>query len=82
VGGGEPGACGACLAAGGMPAVCHVWQVDNSALAIDDGNIKQTVYLQNCSGKASRTVLQVKTSTPQHFRRRKNIAPAHTCLHR
>jgi hypothetical protein len=29
------------------------------ALEITDGNIKQTVYLQNCSGKASRTVIQV-----------------------
>ena len=31
------------------------------ALEIEDGTIKQTVYLQNCSGKASRTVLQVKS---------------------
>jgi adenylyl cyclase-associated protein len=37
------------------------WQVDNTALEIAEGNIKQTVYLQNCSGKANRTVLQVKT---------------------
>jgi|LauGreDrversion4_2_1035121.scaffolds.fasta_scaffold1150557_1 hypothetical protein len=36
-------------------------QVDNMALEIAEGNIKQTVYLQNCSGKASRTLLQVQT---------------------
>jgi len=36
-------------------------QVDNMALEIEEGTIKQTVYLQNCSGKANRTVLQVKS---------------------
>jgi hypothetical protein len=29
------------------------------ALEITEGNIKQTVYVQNCSGKANRTVIQV-----------------------
>jgi hypothetical protein len=28
-------------------------------LEITEGNIKQTVYVQNCSGKANRTVIQV-----------------------
>lgn len=32
------------------------------ALEIEEGTIKQTVYLQNCSGKANRTVLQVESS--------------------
>ena len=32
------------------------------ALEIEEGTIKQTVYLQNCSGKANRTVLQVENS--------------------
>ncbi len=39
--------------------VAHSCQVDNTALEITEGNIKQTVYVQNCSGKASRTVIQV-----------------------
>ena len=54
---------GQCFTWGCVGAAGHDRQVDNMALAIDDGTIKQTVYLQNCSGKASRTVLQVLINT-------------------